>query len=735
MADIKLNADTGEIAVALPSGGYRIFKRGEYKFNADTGQFATPREGGGWDIHDYKAAPAQPSPEQRQAGYLASYPDLTGIPLKSEEVLTRDPDYIREVPNSLLHQAHGALGNYVDAGMLGWADETLAAIEAAPKLLPGGETFSGAYGRELSRLEQQRRDYNAVNSGQAKAATGAGVVLNPLNVMGGELISAAPSVGGRFLRAATVGGLTGGVAGAGMTEGTAGDKAVGGAVGAGVGLLTAPAGQAGAELLGLGGKVATETGRAIINTVRNNAVAKANPSEQADRLLARAFLDDDLMRDLPMRAESPMPGQGLVNLGGENVTGLARQSTVAQGPGRTIARNFFDEQRAGQSDRAADAAKGLTDKGYYGTIETLDKTREATAAPLYNLAREKGAAGVWNDQLANLIKRPSLAQAWQKAQAIAADRGIELPQVFITDAAGKITGIRQVPTIEVWDFVKRGLDDVIGSHRNATTGKIETDLGRGVVGLKQDLLAELDSIVPEYAQARAAWSGPTHSIEMLDLGRDLWRAKGDPGDAIRKFQALSDVDKTYVRIGVARDIIRDAGNVSDTGSIYQKLFNNPNKRALLQSVFPSKASFESFSKAMEAERRMFNTANTVMGGSPTARIEADKAALSDAENTLGLIDALKSGSIPLLIGKTLQRAKNLQQGVSPQVAAELARRLFTASPEELAAIASRITGVRTPAPLTALAPGLLEFGRRTPVAPLIGQGSGLLGEAIATPSE
>lgn len=666
---------------------------------------------------------AQPSDTARTMLEVNEQADPFGM--RRNLALDGAPDTLREIPNTPMDRTRGFLGDVLDVPMLGGADEALAGVYAAGAMMPGGRSPGEAFSQELERLEQIRRD-QGINSTQRNAATGVGLAASiPLGGPLAKFVSKAPTVMGRTIRAGEVGGGIGGTSGFLGTEGDLGDRSIGGGIGLVAGSTLGFAAQPGAELLGFGARKGAETGRAILNTMKNQAQARANPSLQADKLIARALIDDGAY---PVRAAGP--GEGFVNTGGENLVALGRQATVAPGKGRTIAADFFEEQAAGAPDRAADALKGLSSKGYYGTVEALDKSREAAAAPLYKAAREKGSAGVWNDHLDELIRRPALSKAWARAQDIAANRGDPLPQIFEMDDAGKIIGIKQIPDLKTWDYIKRGLDDVIVGFKNETTGKIETDAGRSVVALKREMLDELDAMIPEYRQARDAYAGPSHSIEMVDLGRDFWKAKGDPGDAIRKFKDLSPGDQEYVRIGIVRNALADVGNTSDAGSVYVKLFNTPNKRALLETVFPDKAAFEKFALQMQAEKNMLAANRTIQGGSPTSRIDADKAALSDAENNLGVVDAMRSGSVWRLIGEALQRGKNLQQGISPEVAEELAQRLFTMDIHQVQRALTAAQSVKVPAPLTALPGGWL---RNNPLAPFLGQSGGLIGQGIATP--
>lgn len=683
-----------------------------------------------------------PTPEQTQAGYLRSgasdFENLTGIETIDSQIKAGrgNADYIREASNTGLDQALGAAGSYANAAMFGGADEALAGIESLPYLVPGGQSFSDKFKTNLSRLEQKRRDYEALNKAQATAAELAGIVGNPLNVAGGEFIAGGLTVPARMARATTLGAGAGAVTGGLSTEGGIEERAIGAGIGGGLGAAAGLIGQPGAELLGLGAKKTAEGGRAILNTLRNQAQASSNPALQADKLIARAFMQDQLQLGYgPAPLPNAQPGQGLINMGGENVQKLGRLSTVAPGAPRQKAADFFDEQAAGAPDRAADALKGLSSKGYYGTLEALDKGREAAAAPLYKAAREKGAAGVWNDHLSEIVKRPSLSKAWVNAQKIAADRGEPLPQIFEMDEAGNIIGVKKVPDLKTWDYIKRGLDDVITGHQNQTTRKIETDAGRGVVALKREMLEELDALIPEYKAARDAYAGPSHSIDLVEKGRDFWRAKGDPADSIREFNQMSAADREYVRIGIVRDAIKDVGNTTDAGSVYLKLVGTPNKRALLQTAFPDEASFKKFIGQMQAEKQMLAANRSTIGGSPTSRIDAEKsdAAMQGASDVLSFAQAIKSSNPLQLLGLAVDKAQNLGRGITPEVADALANRLFTSDPVQIQRVLSRVGALPTPAPQAALAPGLLQFGRRTPLAPLAGQGSGLLGSAIATP--
>ncbi|OQW38098.1 MAG: hypothetical protein A4E20_04810 [Nitrospira sp. SG-bin2] len=672
-----------------------------------------------------------------------NFQNLTGIETVDSRLKTGgfNNDYIREIPNTALDQARGALGNYVDAAMVGGADELLAGIESLPYLMPGGSSFLDKYNINLGRLEQQRRDYNSANSAQATAATLAGFAGNPLNIVGGEFIAAGKTAVPRAIRASGFGSAEGGVYGALGTEGGYDDRVLGGAIGLVGGGVAGLAGQPGMELLGFGARKGVEGGRAIYNTLKNQAEAKANPGSQADKLLNRALLEDKVtLAELQNRIANAQPGQGMVNLGGENTVALGRQATVQKGEGRTLAQDFFEEQAQGAPDRAADAVKGLSDRGYYGTVESLDATRKALAKPLYDAAYAKPSMQVWSPRVADLMKRPSMKAAFAKAQRIAAEEGRNPKELGLdfNDAGDPMFLVGadkngQIPSMQTLDYVKRALDDVVEGYRDKTSGKLVLDTeGRAINNTRAEFLGILKEGNPEYKAALEAYAGPSHALDMLEVGRDIYGARGKPADVIRRFQGLSPQDQELARIGFVRNAIEDLGNVGDNGSVYLKLFGNSNKRAVAQVMFPDEASFNKFAAQMQAEKKMLAANRTVQGGSPTSRIDADKAAMSDAENTLGVVDAMQSRSIMRMLGTAMQQGRNLQQGLTPEVASELAKRLFTSDPAIMRAIASQLQNRPVPAPISALPPGWL---RNTPTAPLLGLGFGQWGQAIATPTQ
>jgi hypothetical protein len=682
---------------------------------------------------------------KRVLDYLSKPNSLLGKPKTQEMIEATDPsigrDYIRKDTRTPIQRGAEVVSGFgreaANELLLGGGDEAKALLES---ILSKGQP-SEVFAAEQQKQKQLREQFAVTNPGAATAGAVGGVVFNPLNLIGGEAIAAAPSVLGRTARAAGVGSGVGAVTGGLSTEGGAEDRLTGAGIGAGIGAAAGGAAQPVMELLGFGARKGFEGGRAIYNTIRNQVQARANPQGQADRLLTQAFMDDAVPLGFgPAPVPAPQSGQGLINLGGENVAALGRQATVAPGPSRTRAQQFFEEQRAGQVDRTADELRGLSDRGYYGTVEELDATRRTAARPLYDIAYSQPAVEQWTPRIAELFRRPSMRAALARAQRIAAEEGRDPRELGLTfnDAGDPVflagaDANGQIPSVQTMDYVKRGLDDVVEQYRDRTTGRLNLDTeGRAINNTRAEFVGIMRQGNPDYAVALDAWAGPSHALDTVELGRDLYRVKGAPADGIRRFQALTPQDQELARIGFMRNAIEDVGQVGEGGSVYQRLFGNPNKRAMFEVMFPDRESFDRFAAAMQRERQMLATDRMVRGGSPTSRIDAEKETFEAATNFLNWTEALRSGNPLRLLGVAADKGRALTRGVTPEVAEALGNRLFTTDPIDIQRILSQ-AAASTPPPQVPPAQSLMRLGRRTPVPAMFGYGSGQLGAMFASP--
>lgn len=232
-----------------------------------------------------------------------------------------------------------AIATGVQGATFGFGDEIGAAIRAAPRLLPGGQSFGESYDENVDAARQgiaaAREDF----PGQSIATEIAGAAV-PLIATGG---AAAPASGattgaralgavGRLAQAPIRGGaLAGGLYGAGASEGGVEERLTGGAVGAATG------GAAGGLLAGAGRVLRPVVSRAVdmvrpqlsraqgavgqvvdrlgIGTVRDRAVGALTAAmeragikpDDLSRLAAEARPGETIM-DVAARTDNPARG-------------------------------------------------------------------------------------------------------------------------------------------------------------------------------------------------------------------------------------------------------------------------------------------------------------------------------------------------------------------------------------------------------------------------------------------
>jgi hypothetical protein len=171
----------------------------------------------------------------------------------------------------------------------------------------------------------------------------------------------------------------------------------------------------------------------------------------------------------------------------------------------------FYDMRNGQIKAAwgnmLDNISGVADAEDVGRLardtaqSVLEDTRavlRAKAAPVYEAAYQKSVPMI--PGLQNLLKRPMMKKAVEAASNLAKDEGLPFDPV--------------APDMRGWDYIKRGLDDIINSpaSRNETTGglnnagRIANDLKRTILkGDAQSGIVGLDDLVPEYKTARGIY--------------------------------------------------------------------------------------------------------------------------------------------------------------------------------------------------------------------------------------
>lgn len=572
-------------------------------------------------------------------------------------------------PEQTAGEAWKGFNDSVEQGAsFGFMDEINAGIRSGIRgvhnLVTGKDAdFSGNYDRALA---DERGDFQKFEEAHPVIAAGANIaggMLSSIPLAGGAM--GAKTAAGVIGRGALSGAATGAVGGFGAGEGGFEDRAISAGRGAAVG-----------GVIGAGLPVIAKAGSEAAKVVGNVTGLRNNRNVALDQL-GRAFERDnvDPISIAPERGATNDRGMALVDQGGKNVTRLGRTVETIPGAGADRAHAFLNERQAGQGERvASDVEKGLGGDDFYKTLDDLNEQRKTAAAPLYEEAYKP--QHVWSDEVETLTKdRPSIRQAMARAKNIAEEEGRDPSGLgLMMDADGNVKIEKTAAGMQTLDYVKRGLDDVLNTFRDPVTGKLRLDEGgRAIEATRKRFVAELDRLNPKYAEARAAWGGPTQSMDAVNLGRDF--ARNDAEATLARFRQLSPGDQNMFRLGVARELKGKIEGTKDGHDAVSKIFGSPGQRKRLEALFPDTASFGTFEKAMNDEIKMTKTRREVTGGSVTGRIAAEQ----DDAGALGnaALDYAGGGFKSVLFGAG-KRAVAKSRGIGEKSADDLSKMLFDA---------------------------------------------------------
>lgn len=528
----------------------------------------------------------------------------------------------------------------------GYSDEMQAAAKSAfeyAKAKAKGDhaEFKKLYESNLQAindsLEQQQKEHPIAST----AIEMAGTVPTTLAFAPAKL-GQAIGMGAKMLQSAKYGAALGAVSGAGhatpdgRTEGVAKGAVLGGAIGAVVPPVSALAGKA----------VST-----VADKTRQLFSAKPEHAAHIIRALQR---DEITPQTLAENLQKLGPSGVIADAGGENVQGLARGIASIPGAARNMAGTVLRDRQAGTIDRVTSAMKQFLSKNddFYGSMQKLQIEKETAARPIYEQVLKQS----------NIIPDDQFSK-------ISSDKFFE--KVFARVKKDPLYKIGEMPNnaMPVVDSAKRYIDDMIGKAvRAGQNNKVRLLSER-----KNDLVKMADDAFPDYASARNAFAGPSQLQDAMTLGRKFITSDAEVTRDI--LAGLTDSEREFFRAGAMR-ALRDKA-LSQGGDAYKSIMKGP-LRERVQTVFGDQESFNAFEKLLKNEQTMFNTKSSVLGGSPTARIQAEQ---SDLLANSGIAYNLARGDVPGVLASVMRRIKTSGGMLPEKTKQELANALFSQSPE------------------------------------------------------
>lgn len=300
-----------------------------------------------------------------------------------------------------------------------------------------------------------------------------------------------------------------------------------------------------------------------------------------------------------------------------NLTGAMGRTKLA-GPSAYSVAPAVENQRGAQA--AVDQAQAAVQGAQADKEAILTRLRQAQAD---GSANAPGA--VWSPRLQQFLDDP-IAKAGlhqglevQRLESLAQGKTFNPTEYGIVGAdesGAPVVGA--VPNMRTLDAVKRGLDNIVEQYRDPTTGRLALDQrGRAVDAVRKAFVDHMDSLNPDYAAARAAWAGPSQSMDALTLGRRA--LNNDPEVTASVVSKMSPSDRQFFLSGVTRALQDKISSAQDGADVTRKIFGNSLIRSKIASAFDDPEAFQRFEKQMTAEAQYAATRNEVLKGSQTGR--------------------------------------------------------------------------------------------------------------------
>tara|TARA_R100000808_G_C2155259_1_gene167277 strand:- start:10485 stop:12701 length:2217 start_codon:yes stop_codon:yes gene_type:complete len=598
-----------------------------------------------------------------------------------------------KAPTTDVGMGSGIVRSGLQGLTLGFSDEIGAGVGAAFDSVFTDQSFNEAFDKRVTDSRSKLKSFSKANpktalaaditgsvapviasllltpftggaSGTGVAATGARILSNPL--LAGKIAKPGSGLLSKSFEAGKIGALQGGVAGAGYSDGSATDRAIGTGLGVGAGALIG----------GVTPSVLTGAGKVIgsgVDAVKNVFTKKSNFTKdetKAIKIIAEQFARDEISVEQVIQKiqdnvsadalEGITPIEILADYGGDAVIRKLRGINTRV-PGMNIGEKLTErttgtmEQKASamsagdtpniQSTRIASTLEDTTDKtietkgidlqsGINDIVVAVDKKLK----PLYDTAYAKNTSINNLEVYKYLESDPILKNAYSEAiklynQKIVARGGepIAIPKLnkLLIKEKGKVIDVSQTLPLEFFDLIKRVADQK--TYQQIIKGSINKQMAgprKKIANNFRDLLKE--SVKGnEYINALNQAADNFALKDAYDLGAKFHKPSATAKSFNNEFSKLNtNAEKDAFRIGVFQEIMKDINKVGDSQDLVKKIFNSPDLRQKIFILFGNdEKARDQFINKLVREAQILRTTQTVTGGSNTAEklFDADQA--------------------------------------------------------------------------------------------------------------
>lgn len=288
-------------------------------------------------------------------------------------------------------------------------------------------------------------------------------------------------------------------------------------------------------------------------------------------------------------------------------------------------------RQAGQGNRILNAFDDATGTASLSVDDEIVRLNQALKPQINELYKQAGQKSVrMSPRLRNMLdSKSSLGKAQRKAQQRLRDKR----------AAGD-----EITNIDVIDATKQEMDDQIG--RAIRQG--ENNKARDLVRLKNVMVNEADSAIPEYKQARDMFAGKASLENAADSGQMFLKLK--PRDVDELTRTFGQSEKHMFKLGAKQAILDKLDDLRTNADAVKRIFGKNGDVKKLRSLFDSEEDFSRFSDTLKRESDFIITRNAAQANSTTAQQLSDEGMGYEV-----LRDVAEASASPTGVARIMQR--------------------------------------------------------------------------------
>ena len=470
-----------------------------------------------------------------------------------------------------------------------------------------------------------------------------------------------------------------------------------GATGAATALVMLPI----TKVVGMGGGAVY---RGVVKSIFDNPQKLG--TDEARSLIKQALVADvggvDEAIKFVLDRQGKTKPYALADIGANTRAYLDAANTIPS-VGKATAKNFIEQRDKGILSRlTTDLQVAFGSKAaFFDEFNALKQARSQLGGALYDRALKKDVPVT--PELVALMDRPSVKNAFARAQELAKEQSIKLPDVKVVN--GKLVTSDGNPVTSInttfLHYVKMGLDDGIFTGKSPTSGIGSTQLN-AFKDTRSNFLALLDSANGTYKNARRVWASDTAVMDAMEEGRTVFnKTPKDVDVLLNDMKTMTKSELEGLRLGTMQNLLDRIGGaqvadtvVGATGNPALKIINNPKNLRIIRETFPKDEagdkSFGQFIKNLKTEVEMKSTSKQVLQGSQTAERTQ---AIKDVRAGGQAMREMPVMSIQGILTRALQRDyANLGDEQTRAVASEMVRILTTTNPAKLQKIGKELSG-------------------------------------------